>query len=567
MTSLKTRNLDLCFSASIVIATFLLSIQGVGFWRWDDPQIVYFALTYNPFDYFFDPAIYRQFSGNNFTPWVILSFAMDQVLALDPIWHYLHQSLALSALAVLYYCVVRIWLKPVFGLCTAVLFVSGLGFFLCTIQLMTRHYVEGMIFCLAAILLYHHGVKKESLLWMLVSATLYLFAMLAKEFYAPLPLLLFFIDRRPVGKRVVFLLAHAIAALTYILWRLHMLGLPGDVYGVGFSSISLASVYPLVDVPLLLYGAAGSLIVSALMLYLAWKTILARNLQGFMSFMALGVCILLPLVPLAMSVGFKFHLRYLLVPHAAIAMLAGLAIQQLAHSHGRTLAVSSALTLFGFTVFSTVQGSASNIASANAFDVQSRFLWEQDASNAVRPSLEYALSYYHYAFLTDLKRERFGISSPPVLIRPAFAASYPNVLRLKAYSLTCQCMIDDSLNAFRSQNVKGGFLESILVREANTFRWNIAAAEPTGSRSGIPAPTLPFAGAGQGVPGYKLCAIVLNNGVTTGMVLTTCGGVINTVRQIRGAELLTSDLLFMAITKDERTFYSKIYRRPESKNE
>ncbi len=129
---------------------------------------------------------------------------------------------ALAVLAVLYYYVARIWLTPNFALYATVLFAAGLGFFICTIQLMTRHYVEGMIFCLGAIITYNHGVKRQSLLWMLISANFYFFAMLAKEFYAPLPLFLFFMHSQLFGKRILFLFAHAIVALAYILWRFYI---------------------------------------------------------------------------------------------------------------------------------------------------------------------------------------------------------------------------------------------------------------------------------------------------------------------------------------------------------
>lgn len=539
------------------LIVFLLVSGGAfcsrGYWRWDDPQIVYFAYKYAPWEYFFNPEVHRIFSSVNFTPWVIFSFELDQLIALSPSVSYLHHSLALGLLAVLYLRVIRFWLPPYWGLFCILLLATGLPFVMSTMQLMVRHYIEGMVFCLLAIILYMGWIKgnRYPVVQLLASAAFYMLSMLSKEVYAPLPLVLFFMPETNWRKKFLAAVIYAAVGAIYISWRFYMVGAPAPVWA-GALDVSPALVASqLLTAPVVLYGAWGAWLLLATMLgYLLFER-KALSWQHVACFSAILLVVILPIIPLAVTLGFEIHLRYLFVLHAAVCFLICLFLSRLSRlSLGAPLALIFGLAFLAAAVGSTFKRLQPFINTAKAFDVQSQFLWSEENNSAIIPDIDYRLSYYHYAFLTDLKLELTGRKSPPIIAGPVFSERYINGRRFFTYNKDCQCMREFDYKP-GTNYLQNAPLEANASKQSDHLSWDLKISPQDKSKED-PSPLPEWAI-------YNYCGILLDNGVTTGFLMVGCKGGVYYNMSIRGHELLSSDLVFMLEEKGGAQHFSKLY--------
>ena len=200
-----------------------------GWWLSDDPQVLVQAMRYSPAAILFDPPSWRYLSSSSFTPLVTLSFALDLVLAgLRPAFFYAHQLVMIGIATVLLFLLLAKGGRVLIAFLGAATFIVLPATFNAAGSLMIRHYLEGLVLSLLALLFWiPSGEERRSLRRTIVPALLYLAAMLAKEFYAPLPLLMIWIDYvKGVTPRrtAVRILPTAVSAVVYIVWRTIMLG-------------------------------------------------------------------------------------------------------------------------------------------------------------------------------------------------------------------------------------------------------------------------------------------------------------------------------------------------------
>ncbi len=142
-----------------------------GDWRWDDPQILLHLHQFSILSDFIDPAVWQQFSPANLTPWLIFSFEIDLILfGVNPSAFYLHQVLALIAAAVALYALLRLWVGNYHALFGALLLLAGAPSFVVIEQLMTRQYVEGLVFCLLAVFCFVQFLRGRRNLLLLLAA-------------------------------------------------------------------------------------------------------------------------------------------------------------------------------------------------------------------------------------------------------------------------------------------------------------------------------------------------------------------------------------------------------------
>ena len=89
--------------------------------------------------------------------------------------------------------------------------------------LMLRHYVEGLLFGLCAMLLFSKSIREESWKWAVIGSFCYFIAALAKELYVPLVFVLLCL---PVGRfitRAKFMVPFICFATLYTGLRIYML--------------------------------------------------------------------------------------------------------------------------------------------------------------------------------------------------------------------------------------------------------------------------------------------------------------------------------------------------------
>ena len=174
-----------------------------GWWAWDDTQILKTAFQSGPWEYYFVPAVWCEFQPANLNPWIIFSFDLDLALfGLDPLPFYAHHLLALWMVAGVTYLLLRVWANRLWSTLGVVLFLSSAPVTNTVYQLMTRHYLEGLLFFSLALYLFIRATREErsALAWL--GAAFYFVAMSAKEIYVVQALLLPLIPVRDLPKRL-----------------------------------------------------------------------------------------------------------------------------------------------------------------------------------------------------------------------------------------------------------------------------------------------------------------------------------------------------------------------------
>ncbi|MCX2978662.1 ArnT family glycosyltransferase [Candidatus Marimicrobium litorale] len=243
--SVHFRNTFIAVSLSLLMAAFLsMNISSL---QWpfgivDSPIVLAHAIKYSPLEYFTTPVKYQFLTLNNLTPWVTLSWDFDyHFFGVDAIGYRFHHLVSGAVLLILIY----ITLYRVSGSkLNAAIFSFAFATLPSTLaisdDLINRHYLEGMSFCLLSFLFAHQYGRSPRASWLALSVFFYGISVTTKEVYIPLPGILFFVFVGTVGRRIVLILPYALVLSLYILWRIYMLEGPG-----GYSSpTSLSEMIP-----------------------------------------------------------------------------------------------------------------------------------------------------------------------------------------------------------------------------------------------------------------------------------------------------------------------------------
>lgn len=348
-----------------------------GWWLSDDPQVLVQAVRQSPREYFFVPDAWQYLSASNFTPLVTLSFETDLALAgLRPWFFYLHQILALTLAIVLLF----LYLQPYAGSLAAFLgsavFAVSPQAVLAARTLMVRHYVEGLVLSLIALLLWRRGRLRPSLVWSVLAATAYLLAVLAKEVYALVPLLML-LDSRLNGEswRSIFrrIIPTVLAGLVYLAWRVSILGSAGG-YGltIRFEDLEYLSVAAMSHAPAVTMWAVTAGLAALCVIALVQSP--RRALLVLVTMTVVGVVPLLPVLSLRES-RYGFVLFALI--GAACALVPGTARRL------RTIAVAAALVVFTATLIAGLIVLRSHSVAARDSVAEGRFIWSGRADQRV----------------------------------------------------------------------------------------------------------------------------------------------------------------------------------------
>ena len=227
----------------LILAAFL---TGFGTLKWgmesiDLPLMYLQHVLYGPLNYFISPQEYQLLSTANVTPWSSLSFGITyELFGLDPFGARLHHLLSYVILITLISLVsLRLAIHPLLALTSVFFLITSDPFIAIRDSLICRHYLEGMIAALCSLILYERFIYSQRLSSLIGSVLFFLVSLTAKEVYAPLPALLFFVGSVSLTRRIFYAIPFAIVCVGYLLWRAYMLGSFG---GYGASSDFDASV-------------------------------------------------------------------------------------------------------------------------------------------------------------------------------------------------------------------------------------------------------------------------------------------------------------------------------------
>jgi len=311
---LKRHRGDIVATAVLVLLDVLLYRKILRlWWTYDDASILHTIIDHRVADYFFGRSVWPQ---QLFTPLLMSVFKMQMSLfGLDTVrWYALQLAIACAAtLAVYRAC--RLFLDVVPALTASALF--ALGAPLCSVvtQLSTVHYFVAIAFGALATIAYVVALREESVLAAIVSAVLYLLAMLAKEIAVPLPAFLLSLPLRDFRSRVRYAIGHGTALVVYLIWRRAVIGTFFGAYGW---VIEPAEWPPLLaSLPeRVIRGAAGTgLPLGIVLIAIMAVGILAsiRKRPAILMLVIAAVVAIAPLLPLAKEV----NRRYVVVPWLA----------------------------------------------------------------------------------------------------------------------------------------------------------------------------------------------------------------------------------------------------------
>ncbi len=444
------------FRGSLLLGlTLLLNFSVLsGNWRWDDPQILLHLHQYSIIDDFINPQVWQQFSPANLTPWLILSFEVDLTLfGMNPSAFYLHQLLALAAAAIALYWCMTLWLRRDFAFFGAGFFLLGAPSQLVTEQLMTRHYLEGLVFGLLSLTLFVRYLRSGFKSLLIGSALFYALAITAKEIYVPLVVVLPFLPEAVWRQRLQAALPFIIIAVGYTLWRAYMLGTLSGGYVESSEYMNSAFIESVVQsfarFPELLLGGLWPAALIIYVLMLGFYTGLARSWLMLMLVLLSAALVLVPLVPLVSSPGITSPDRYLLLLWTmlsfSLAFFADRLIRMFADRDRAApiVLVYVALPLLAIiTLFHGLGTRQSVVAVADEFDEHARFIWAEDASTAFIPSDTLLPSFWFYTGLEDLKARLLDRSSPQPMVDAIYLDN--SLSELWQLDKDCLCMRDIS---------------------------------------------------------------------------------------------------------------------------
>ena len=449
------RNVFSTMAAAVLLAALVLFFHGSalhGGWRIDDPFILLYVVERPAaMGYFFSPEQWQLLTVPFYTPWLVFEYWLDFALfGLKPSAFYGHHLVAVWLVALLTFVLLRRYVVALWAFVAAALFIAGSPVAVISQQLMSRHYVAGLVFAILAIMWWLRAREGGSPARLALATVCYLLAMLNKEIFVPLPLVLLFLGDGTLKARFRAIVPFLLTAALFVAWRAVMVGKIIGGYGGGFNA---AGDIPrsLATLPKMFFGEGWPALAGSLILLLAAISLLRSSKQTLPPLLAAAVALALPFLAIHVSTNI-IDLRFALLPWWGACVMLSLGIPRFlttpitsaevkSHHVGtrRALALLATLAFCGMTLAKSQATSRSYAAVAAEYEVQGRFLWDHDGTVGYIPFGDVAPALYPYA-ICALKRLLSGQGAPiPVPFiesAPLLAGSAP----IHAYDPDCRCM-------------------------------------------------------------------------------------------------------------------------------
>lgn len=391
----------------LVILTFFIHGTALsGWWRIDDPMVALYV-TKNPniLGYFFSPTQWQALGVPFFTPWLTLDFRIDQVVAgLQPWFFYLHHLSIIWLVSLFTYILLRRFVAPLWAFVSAALFLLGAPVVVVSQQLMSRHYPTGLLFAIISILLWLHYREKTS--WFLLASAVgfYFLALLNKEIFVPLPLVLCCLGAGRLRERLRDVLPFVIIAIVFIVWRAEMVGtLVGGYSGrLHVSSSWLFASYKTI-IEIIFGPGRFALYFSSAMFVLAFYLFRRHFLLLIAAFIALS----LPFLAVQASADVTVF-RFAFLPWWAVSVLIVITCERLTKvsKWGSFFGLMPFVICFVFVVGSGRSASGSYEAVARTYDTYGHFFWSHGKEVGYVPEGDFA-SVIQFQYAVGALKEMF----------------------------------------------------------------------------------------------------------------------------------------------------------------
>jgi hypothetical protein len=449
----KKHSVALQASLLAVLAVLLNVHELCGFWRADDTAILLHTLQNSLINDFVSPTVWQTFSTANLTPWLSLSFTADTALAgLRPWFFYLHQLVALAMAAVMSYHVLRLFVSQWMAFAGTTLFLLGTPVLMVSSELMTRHYLEGLLFALAVLYFFKKHQLTSSNLHIFLAVLCYGLAITAKEIYVPLGVVLVLMAHGRWQLRLRQVLPFIVTMGLYIAWRGYML--PALAGGYADNAYYLTAVFwqsvvsTASNLPAILFGVwwiPTMLALTALVAMGSWLQPKALIWAVLLAGLALT-----PLLPLVSYPGISSASRYLLLPWYLLCFglvyFLELCLRQtqllVTGVIFSRVALGACAVLISVTFMHRAKVASPLMFYHQAMDVQMRYVWENDDSQAFVPVADLDSAFWMLTSTRDIKALwNPAASIPKPMLDDLFLDA---TLPLFMYQAECRCMADIS---------------------------------------------------------------------------------------------------------------------------
>ena len=310
--------------AAIPVVLFWVLFHQVlgGWWTIDDPNILHHADVVGIWQGFYEP----ESRYNFYTPLQIFSLGIDLFIAgFNPKFFYWHHLISLSLSLCLLYLLLSQFFSSGVSCMAVSLFVVTVPTSEMAHWLMLRHYVEGLLFGLCAMLLFSKSIREESWKWAVIGSFCYFIAALAKELYVPLVFVLLCL---PVGRfitRAKFLVPFICFATLYTGLRFYMLR---EQILTGYAEQTVGWV-DVVNLPQNILQAmgwsnVGQFLILATTVILIVIFLMRINNSARLCFLVwLGACFLVLIPVLWRIIEYSYYLYVFTLGFSVLSMIAG----------------------------------------------------------------------------------------------------------------------------------------------------------------------------------------------------------------------------------------------------
>lgn len=314
------------FTIPVILLWILYHHTLRNWWLIDDPCHLFYISQNGIYPAFFDPA--RGFSPINFTPWEPLSLGIDYLMfGFNPLPFYWHHMLSLSILLLCANAILLRFLSPFVAALSLSLFVASVPLCDAANHLMTRHYIEGLIFALVSIYLFMKAQEKDDANFFYGSAFFYFLACLAKEVYVPLIVIMMAFPPPMMKSRLKSLYPFLVVAVGYTLWRFYMLNSSGMLSAYPHIPVTGKDILylPLSIIKTMGWDNIGQLMLAGLLSMAFVLYIVKNNWRSNVFILLFAICVILPIMPVASTL----YSRYLFLFSFVYFIGIGLGLQYL----------------------------------------------------------------------------------------------------------------------------------------------------------------------------------------------------------------------------------------------
>lgn len=287
-------------------------------WTYDDAYLVHLAIDHTVADEFFNASVWPQ---KLFTPLVLTVYEADmQLFGLEPSRWFVVHLIALIVSTLAFFAALRLWFSEWQAGAGALLYAASVPIVSLITEISGIHYFMGILFGSLATIAYVLALRRRSWLTVL-SAFLYLLAMLAKETIIPLPFFLLALPERDFRTRLRFAAPHAVAIAIYFAWRRAVIGTILGGYGWAVDRDEWPALIASLPKKIILASAGANVAVGVALIVVMLLGIAFIGKRGFVLFVLALALAVGPIVP----VSKEMQRRYALMPWLcwSIAFVAG----------------------------------------------------------------------------------------------------------------------------------------------------------------------------------------------------------------------------------------------------